>query len=102
MADDHSSHVSVDLRDLGDIASWLREQAQSLTGDRDHLSSKVHFGHHSPCGETQFARRAALSALDDHRARWEEHREELTWMATALDKALDHYFDSDHLGKPDQ
>jgi hypothetical protein len=82
---------SVDLGDLRDVAVWLRDEAQSLTGDRDHLPSKVHFGHHSPCGETHLARRAALSALDDHRTRWEEHREELTSLATALDKALDHY-----------
>ena len=96
MTDDHSSHVSVDLGDLRNVAVWLREEAQSLTGDRDHLPSIVHFGHHSPCGEIDLARRAALSALDDHRTRWEEHREELTSLATTLDKALDHYADRDH------
>lgn len=106
MADDHSSRVAVDLGDLRDVASWLRDEAQSLTGDRIHLASKVHFGHHCPCGETHRARRAALSALDDHRTRWEEHREELTSLATALDKALDHYADidrdTDHLRKLEQ
>lgn len=95
MADDHSSHVAVDLGDLRDIVTWLRDQAQSLTGDRDHLQPIVHFGQHSPCGETQRARGAALSMLDDHRLRWEEHREELASLATALDKALDHYADID-------
>ena len=93
MTDDHSSHVAVGLGDLREVASWLRDEAQSLTGDRDHLRPNVHFGHHSPCGETHVARRAALSLLDDHRARWEEHREELASLATALDKALDHYAD---------
>lgn len=93
MTDDHSSRVAVGLRDLRDVVAWLRDEAQSLTGDRDHLQLDVHFGHHSPCGETQFARCAALSLLDDHRARWEEHREELASLATALDKALDHYAD---------
>ena len=95
MTDDHSSHVAVGLGNLRDVVAWLRDEAQSLTGDRDHLQSNVHFGHHSPCGETHFARRAAQSLLDDHRARWEEHREELASMATALDKALDHYADID-------
>ena len=90
MADDHSSHAVVDLGGLRDVVSWLREEAQSLTGDRDHLQPGVHFGHHSPCGETHLGRRAALSILDDHRLRWEEHREELASLATALDKALDH------------
>jgi hypothetical protein len=93
VADDHSSHVAADLGDLRDVVMWLRDQAQSLTGDRDHLQSNVHFGHHAPCGETHRARGAALSTLDDHRARWEEHREELASLATALDKALDHYAD---------
>jgi hypothetical protein len=97
---DHSSHAAVDLYqqgsergDLREVVSWLREQAQSLTGDRDHLRSSVHFGHQSPCGETHVARHAAMSTLDDHRVRWEEHREELASLATALDKALDHYAD---------
>jgi hypothetical protein len=99
VTDDHSSHVSVDLGDLREVAVWLRDQAQSLTAE---LSPGVHFGHHSPCGETQLARRAALSALDEFRTRWEEHREELTSLATALDKALDHYFDIDELRKPEQ
>lgn len=99
MTDDHSSHVSVDLGDLRGVAVWLRDEAQSLTAD---VSTGVHFGHHSPCGETHLARRAALSAWDDHRLRWEEHREELTSLATALDKALDHYFDTDDLRKPEQ
>lgn len=99
MADDHSPHVSVNLGDLRDVAIWLRDEAQSLTGDRDNLPSVVHFGHHSPCGETHLARRSALSALDEHRTRWEEHREELTSLATALDKALDHYLDNDQLRK---
>lgn len=91
MADDHSSHVAVDLGGLRDVVMWLRDEAQSLPGDRDHLQPNVHFGHHSPCGETHFARDAALSTLEDHRLRWEEHREELASLATALDKALDHY-----------
>ena len=95
MADDHSSHVADDLGDLREVVSWLRDEAQSLTSDRDHLQPSVHFGHHSPCGETHLARRAALSLLDDHRLRWEEHREELASLATALDKALDHYADVD-------
>jgi hypothetical protein len=91
VTNDHFSHISVDLGDLRDVAVWLGDEAQSLTGDRDHLPSIVHFGHQSPCGEIHLARSAALSALDDHRTRWEEHREELTSLATALDKALDHY-----------
>jgi hypothetical protein len=95
VADDHSSHVAVDLGGLRDVVMWLREEAQSLTGDRDHLQPSVHFGHHSPCGETHSARGAAQSMLDDHRLRWEEHREELGSLATALDKALDHYADVD-------
>ncbi|HZM78414.1 MAG TPA: hypothetical protein VFC19_22030 [Candidatus Limnocylindrales bacterium] len=95
MANDHSSHVAADLGHLRDVVTWLRDEAQSLTGDRDHLQPNVHFGHHSPCGETHLARGAALSMLDDHRTRWEEHREELASLATALDKALDHYVDID-------
>ena len=95
MADDHSSHAATDLGALREVVSWLREEAQSLTGDRDHLQSDVYFGQYSPCGETHLARTAALSTLDDHRLRWEEHREELASLATALDKALDHYADID-------
>jgi hypothetical protein len=95
VTDDHSSHVPAGLVDLRDVVTWLRDEAQSLTGDRDHLQSSIYFGRYSPCGETHLARRAALSILDDHRARWEEHREELVSLATALDKALDHYADLD-------
>jgi hypothetical protein len=99
VTDDHSSRVSVGPADLRDVAVWLRDEAQSLTADH---SAGVHFGHHSPCGETHLARRAALSALDDHLHRWEEHREELTSLATAMDKALDHYFDTDDQRKVEQ
>lgn len=95
MADDDSSHVAVDLGELREVATWLHHESQSLTGDRDHVQPTVYFGYHSPCGETHLARRAALSTLDEHRARWEEHRGELAWLATVLDKALDHYADSD-------
>jgi hypothetical protein len=104
VADNHSSHVAVDLGDLRDVVTWLRDEAQSLTGDRDHLQPGAHFGHRSPCGETHRARCAGLSVLDDHRIRWEEHREELASLATALDKALDHYADTgtDDLRKLDQ
>jgi hypothetical protein len=101
VSDDFSSHVAVDLGELRDVATWLSRQAQALTGDREHLSPIVHFGRYSPCGETHLARRAALSALDEHRARWDGHQQELATLAATLDKALDRYADSDNLRKLD-
>jgi len=101
LADDFSPHVAVDLAELRDVATWLSREVQALAGDRDHLQPMVHFGHHSPCGETHLARRAAMSALDEYGARWDKHQQELAALAATLDKALDHYADSDNLRKLD-
>lgn len=104
MPDDLSSHVGVDSGELRDVAAWLHDEARLLAGDREHLRPEVHFGHHSPCGDTHLARCAAISTLGEHHARWDEHRQELASLATALEKALGHYADADtdHFGKLEQ
>jgi hypothetical protein len=91
VADDFSSHVAVDLGGLREVVTWLRGEADSLTDTRGPLTPDVHFGHHSPCGETHAVRRRAASLLEDVKARIEDHRHELSRIADNLENAIGRY-----------
>lgn len=91
MADDFTSHVAVDLGGLRDVVTWLRGEADSLTDARGQLIPDVHFGHHSPCGETHAVRHRAASLLEAAKARIDDQRHELNRIADNLENAIGRY-----------
>lgn len=88
MTEDFSSQVIAELGELQDIAAWMHREARSLETGHDRPASAIHFGHHSPCGETHLARRHALSILETHVAGWDSHRQELQAIAAAVERAV--------------
>ncbi len=94
MAEDPSP-VVVDLGGLSEIGAWLQRETQHLAQD---VARDVHFGHHSPCGETNAARWALVTVLDGHAARAEHHRREIAAVASAVHEIVTRYDTADSAG----
>lgn len=91
MIGDSSSQVVVDLGEVRDIIDWLRHESRLLADQRRSLHPSVHFGHISPCGETDGARRALLSALEGYEHNTDRHQHHIASLVTAFEQVLEQY-----------